>query len=96
MKNIKDEYQKITGLLPPAIVEDLKNLKIARDDDKVSVEEWNAMSDEMLAKGKHLIKVQKNALHRAVKLLGKEERQELKESKKMDKALKKESKKNKQ
>ena len=79
--DITKEYERLEKLLPESFKSDLQNLKKDRDDEKVSVQEWNDLADQMMVRGKQLAKPQKTALSRCVKLLAREERVAAREEK---------------
>jgi len=85
-------YQELVKILPLPFQQTLAELKIERDDDKVTVKQWHDKSDEMLREATNLSKAQKQTLNQCVKLLAKEERRNKKnggvEVVKIDKAKK--------
>lgn len=82
---MKDEYNRLYNILPNNIKNDLDKLLRDRDNELVSVEEWNIEADVLMARGRNLNGSQKMALIRCIKILGKEERKKEKEIKKIEK-----------
>ena len=85
-------YQELVKILPLQFQQTLAELKIERDDKKVTVKQWHDKSDQMLRDATSLTKAQKQTLNQCVKLLAKEERKKKKngavEAVKIDKAKK--------
>jgi hypothetical protein len=67
-------YQELVKILPLPFQQTLAELKVERDDKKVSVKQWHDKSDQMLRDATALTKAQKQTLNQCVKLLAKEER----------------------
>ena len=81
--DVTKEYERLGILLPESLKSNLQKLKIDRDDEKVSVQEWNDYADLMMVRGKQLAKPQKTALSRCIKLLAREERVGAREEKRI-------------
>ena len=81
--DVTKEYERLGILLPESLKSNLQKLKIDRDDEKVSVQEWNDYADLMMVRGEQSAKPQKTALSRYVKLIVREERVGAREEKRI-------------
>lgn len=65
----------ILNLLPSRIREELKSLETDRDDENVTVEEWHARADKLMAQGAALPGPLREAFIRAVRGLARNEQE---------------------